>query len=199
MRASETKGSATIHVAELDSPVGVVAVAWRGDTIVGAFMDVAKNRTSWDPKYAKGGSGGALREWLATRFPNVAIEASEPQGPAKALVRYFDGDLRAIDRVAVDPGGTEFQARVWAALREIPPGETRTYSEMAAAAGRPGAARAAGGAVGSNPIPIVIPCHRVVGADRKLTGFGGGLPRKRWLLEHEGANVDPKTHQLNLL
>lgn len=199
MSANGNGNDTTIRMTELDTPVGVVAVAWRGDTIVGAFMDIAKNRTSWEPKYAKGGTGTALRTWVEERFPGTTIETSDPAGPATALVRYFDGDLHAIDRVAVDPGGTEFQARVWAALRAIPPGETRTYSEMAAIAGRPGAARAAGGAVGSNPIPIVIPCHRVVGADRKLTGFGGGLPRKRWLLEHEGANVDPTKSQLTLL
>jgi len=188
-----------IRMTEIETPVGEVVLAWRGDMFLGAFLELARDRTSWEPAYDTAGGGAALRKWITTRFPGAAIERGAPDGPALALVRYFAGDVRAIDRVRVDPGGTEFQARVWASLREIPAGETRTYSEIAAAAGRPGAARAAGGAVGSNPIPIVIPCHRVVGADRKLTGFGGGLPRKRWLLEHEGARIDAARGQLALL
>ena len=106
-----------------------------------------------------------------------------------ALRRYFDGDVDAIDALDVDPGGTDFQAAIWAELRRIPVGETTTYSDLAARVGHEGAARAAGGAVGANPIPVVIPCHRIVGADGRLTGFGGGLTRKRWLLEHEGAGA----------
>ncbi len=83
-------------------------------------------------------------------------------------------------------GGTDFQRRVWAALREIPSGTTRTYGDIAAELGEPGAARAVGLANGANPVAIVVPCHRVIGSAGALTGFGGGLERKRWLLEHEG-------------
>ncbi len=91
----------------------------------------------------------------------------------------------------MDAGGTAFQRRVWGALREIPPGRTRSYGQLAAAAGRPRAARAAGAANGANPVSLVVPCHRVVGADGRLTGYGGGLERKRWLLAHEaGAAAD---------
>jgi O-6-methylguanine DNA methyltransferase len=112
-------------------------------------------------------------------------------GPAPAALRcaleaYFAGDLGAIDDVPVATGGTPFQRTVWAALRRIPAGTTTSYGALAAIIGRPAAMRAVGLAVGSNPIAVVVPCHRVIGADYSLTGYGGGLPRKRWLLEHEG-------------
>jgi len=87
----------------------------------------------------------------------------------------------------VDPGGTEFQRTVWSALRTIPVGATRTYGQLAASIGRPTAPRAVGLANGRNPVAIVIPCHRVIGSNAALTGYGGGLPRKQWLLRHEGA------------
>ena len=89
--------------------------------------------------------------------------------------------------IPVDPGGTPFQARVWRALRRIPAGTTRSYGQIARKLGQPTALRAVGHANGRNPISIVVPCHRLVGADGSLTGYGGGLARKRWLLEHEGA------------
>jgi methylated-DNA-[protein]-cysteine S-methyltransferase len=100
---------------------------------------------------------------------------------------YLDGELHALDDIAVDPGGTEFQQTVWSALRRIPVGETRTYGQVAASIGRPTASRAVGHANGSNPVAIVIPCHRVIGSHAALTGYAGGLPRKQWLLRHEGA------------
>src|SRR5262245_16170763 len=111
----------------------------------------------------------------------------DPHGLTTAMNAYFDGDIEAIDRLPVDPGGTEFQSAVWRALREIPCGTTVSYGELARRIGHPTAVRAVGLANGSNPIPIVIPCHRVVGSDGSLTGYGGGIDRKRWLLTHEGA------------
>jgi methylated-DNA-[protein]-cysteine S-methyltransferase len=177
----------TIRYATLRSPVGPVAVAWRNGTVVAIHMQEATVRRSFETGYADVTPLERLRETLRRRFGAASLERDDAGAPAAALARYFAGDVRAIDSLEVDPGGTEFQSRVWRALRRIAPGTTRTYGEIAGEAGRPGAARAAGGAVGSNPIPIVIPCHRVVGASRELTGFGGGLPRKRWLLEHEGA------------
>ena len=98
---------------------------------------------------------------------------------------YFDGELAALDRVRVRTGGTEFQRQVWAALRLIPPGTTTSYGRLAAQIGRPGASRAVGLANRSNPVAIVVPCHRVIGADARLTGYGGGLHRKQWLIAHE--------------
>jgi len=104
---------------------------------------------------------------------------------AKVLHEYFDGDIYAIDVVKTHDLGTVFQAKCWAALRKIPAGQTRSYAQQARMIGKPKAMRAVGLANGANPISIVVPCHRVVGADGSLTGYGGGLPRKEWLLTHE--------------
>ena len=104
------------------------------------------------------------------------------------LAAYFAGELTAFD-LALAPRGTPFQERVWGALRDIPFGATTSYGELARRLGDPRATRAVGAANGRNPISIVVPCHRVVGADGSLTGFGGGIDRKRWLLAHEGARV----------
>src|SRR5688500_16265974 len=110
-----------------------------------------------------------------------------PREIRDALTAYFDGELAAIDRIPVEAIGSEFQQRVWAELRKIPVGTTTSYGALAKKLGKPGASRAVGLANGSNPIGVVVPCHRVIGADGTLTGYGGGLPRKQWLLEHEGA------------
>jgi len=104
-----------------------------------------------------------------------------------ALEAYLAGDLAALDAIAVDGGGTPFQKQVWKALRSIPPGETRSYGELAAILGQPTAARAVGLANGLNPINLFVPCHRVIGKSGALTGYGGGIERKRWLLAHEQA------------
>jgi methylated-DNA-[protein]-cysteine S-methyltransferase len=106
----------------------------------------------------------------------------------RALEAYFAGDLSATDTLPVATNGTHFQRQVWDALRRIPTGCTTSYGALAANIGYPKAARAVGMANGSNPIAIVVPCHRVIGSNRSLTGFGGGLPRKRWLLDHENVS-----------
>ena len=105
----------------------------------------------------------------------------------RRLAAYFDGEISAIDALGVATGGTEFQRSVWAALRQIPAGRTISYGTLATQIGRAKAVRAVGLANGSNPIGIVVPCHRVIGADQSLTGYGGGIERKLWLLRHEGA------------
>ena len=110
-----------------------------------------------------------------------------PKSILRALDAYFDGDLAALDDVRVATAGTPFQRAVWHALRSIPPGTTRSYGQLASQLGRASACRAVGAANGANPVAIVVPCHRVIGADGSLTGYGGGLPRKRWLLDHEHA------------
>ena len=110
-----------------------------------------------------------------------------PRGVADAITAYFDGELDALDRIEVATAGTKFQEAAWAALRTIPVGATRSYAQQASAIGAPKAVRAIGRANGDNPVAIINPCHRVIGANGDLTGFGGGLHRKRWLLEHEGA------------
>ncbi|WP_119418848.1 methylated-DNA--[protein]-cysteine S-methyltransferase [Desertibaculum subflavum] len=133
---------------------------------------------------------GRFRQLLRLHYGARGIEIVEqrPASPARRAVEaYFAGDLRAIDTLAVETGGTPFQRDVWAALRNIPAGETRSYGGLAVEIGRPKAVRAVGLANGSNPISIIVPCHRVIGSDGSLTGYGGGLPRKRWLLAHEGA------------
>lgn len=105
----------------------------------------------------------------------------------RRLDAYFAGEPSAIDALAVATQGTPFQSQVWAELRRIPLGRTISYGELAVRVGRPKAVRAVGLANGANPISIVIPCHRVIGSNSTLTGYGGGLHRKVWLLEHEGA------------
>jgi methylated-DNA-[protein]-cysteine S-methyltransferase len=117
--------------------------------------------------------------------PVTLREASRPSHAADALTAYFDGDLDAIADLATETNGTPFQRTVWAALRRIPAGSTMSYGALAAAIGRPKAVRAVGLANGANPIAIVVPCHRVIGANASLTGYGGGLHLKRWLLAHE--------------
>lgn len=106
----------------------------------------------------------------------------------RQLGEYFAGDRQAFD-LPLGPRGTDFQRRVWSALEEIPFGATTSYGALAASLGAPGSARAVGLANGSNPLSIVVPCHRVIGADGSLTGYGGGLERKLWLLRHEGATT----------
>ena len=112
--------------------------------------------------------------------------ARNPNNLTEALRRYFAGELTAIDGLPVQTGGTPFQREVWRALRTIPCGTTVSYGELAEQIGRPAAVRAVGLANGANPVGIVVPCHRVIGADGSLTGYGGGLERKSWLLAHEG-------------
>lgn len=122
------------------------------------------------------------------RGTTVLLRETAQVSPAMRAIRaYFDGDLAAIDRLEVATGGTPFQRAVWAALRTIPHGQTLSYLELAHRIGRPLAVRAVGMANGANPISIVVPCHRVIGSNATLTGYGGGLPRKRWLLAHEQA------------
>lgn len=113
--------------------------------------------------------------------------AINPGGISATIRNYFAGDLTAIDNIPTKTNGTAFQRQVWQALREIPLGTTISYGELAKRIGRPKAVRAVGLANGSNPVGVIVPCHRVIGSNGSLTGYGGGLNRKRWLLEHEGA------------
>ncbi len=118
---------------------------------------------------------------------SVTLRPRASQSEAhRALTDYFAGALQAIDRIPVATAGTPFQREVWAALRTIPAGDILSYASLAKRVGRPAAVRAVGLANGSNPIGIIVPCHRVIGANGSLTGYGGGLDRKRWLLNHEG-------------
>lgn len=136
--------------------------------------------------------GDGLRRAMGREYPGVAMEAGEaPDAIGSPLADYFEGDRDALMRIdwSLDgaAAGDGFQARVWRALWAVPVGQTLSYGEMARRAGEPGAAQAAGVALNRNPIPLVLACHRVVGADGAMVGFGGGLERKTWLLRHEGA------------
>jgi methylated-DNA-[protein]-cysteine S-methyltransferase len=128
-----------------------------------------------------------LRQQYAREGTVAIVVGPAPKAIRAAIEAYFDRDLTAIDRLPVKTGGTPFQREVWRLLRLIPAGKTTTYGKLAARLGVPNAARAVGMANGANPIGVIVPCHRVIGSDLSLTGYGGGLPRKQWLLTHEGA------------
>jgi methylated-DNA-[protein]-cysteine S-methyltransferase len=132
----------------------------------------------------------AMRAWLARHYPKAAVvEGRAPVAVRGAFEAYFAGKANALEGVAWQASGTPFQLKVWSALCTIPVGETLSYAGLAERIGRPTAVRAVGLANGANPISVLVPCHRVIGSDGSLTGYGGGLPRKRWLLELEGAAV----------
>lgn len=129
-----------------------------------------------------------MHRLFARHHPGAAFtEGPPPAALSAAVAAYFAGDVAALDSVPVAGIGSDFQRRVWAALRQIPAGETRSYGQLAAAIGQPSASRAVGLANGANPIGIVVPCHRVIGTGGALTGYAGGVERKAWLLRHEGA------------
>jgi methylated-DNA-[protein]-cysteine S-methyltransferase len=113
-------------------------------------------------------------------------ESADPNGICTRIGEYLLGELDALDDIRIDSGGTAFQRKVWTELRRIAPGEVVTYRGLAQRLKMPNSVRAVARANALNPISIVVPCHRVIGSDGSLTGYGGGLPRKRWLLEHEG-------------
>jgi len=127
-----------------------------------------------------------MKDVLQHRFGDIELRDSEnPLGVSSRLSAYLAGELDALDEIEVDPGGTEFQQVVWRELRRIPIGKTISYGQLAVRVGQPTASRAVGMANSKNPIGIVIPCHRVIGADGTLTGYAGGIVRKQWLLAHE--------------
>jgi len=170
-RVASAPAVTAVLLDEISSPVGRIAIAARGGRLCALeFGRVRLSRT------------------LARRFAGAPIRrAVNPFGLSAKIRAYLNGALAAVDSIPVDTGGTEFQRSVWRALRRIPAGRTMTYGELARALGRAAASRAVGAANGQNPISIVVPCHRLVGGDASLTGYGGGLWRKAWLLRHEGA------------
>lgn len=123
------------------------------------------------------------RHWGAVSL----FEGEVPVAVRTSFEAYFTGEMQALTTIPVATRGTTFQEAIWAALRAIPAGETRSYGELAAEIGNPTAVRAAGLANGRNPVALIVPCHRVIGANGSLTGYAGGLERKRWLLAHEAA------------
>jgi methylated-DNA-[protein]-cysteine S-methyltransferase len=136
-----------------------------------------------------------MRRLLRRRYGEVTLAPGPaPEAVTGPIRRYFAGDFDALREIPWRTAGTTFQQAAWQGLTSIPPGQTLSYGAFAAKLGSPTAVRAVGLANGANPVALVAPCHRVIGADGSLTGFGGGLPRKAWLLRHEGARfVDRAT------
>ncbi|HEV8019864.1 MAG TPA: methylated-DNA--[protein]-cysteine S-methyltransferase, partial [Candidatus Lustribacter sp.] len=164
-----------LYADRIDSPIGTLLIISDGAQLC------ALDYRGYDHR---------MNAFLAARYGEYRLtDADDPGGASSAVRAYLAGDIRALDAVAVDAGGTPFQARVWAELRRIPAGTTITYGELARRLGQPSASRAVGHANSLNPVAIVVPCHRVIGADATLTGYAGGLDRKRWLLQHEGVQL----------
>ena len=170
----------TVFADRISTPLGDV---WTVADESGALLQLdfdggryaPENEADFEQRYA---SEGCRLEWRPAALKPLA----------RALQSYFGGELRRFD-LATDPRGSEFQRRVWKELARIPYGSMVSYAQLAERIGRPGAARAVGRANATNPVAVVVPCHRVVGADGSLTGYAGGIERKRALLELEGALV----------
>lgn len=163
-----------LHRCETGSPLDPVCFVTRGEALLALDFGPVEGR---------------LLRLLQRRFGRgVTLTPAMGSHPVSAaLTAYVGGELQALDAIALDAGGTPFQQRVWTALRTIPPGEPTSYGVLAARLGSPSGARAVGLANGSNPVSLFIPCHRLVGSTGALTGYGGGIERKRWLLAHERA------------
>jgi len=165
--------SQTTYFTRYQSPIGELILAGDADRLSELLL----------PEH-HGTPAAASPEWIASAEPFVEA--------VRQLDAYFAGELTDFD-LPLDPRGTPFQMRVWRALEEIPYGVTKSYGEIAAHIGQPTAMRAVGLANGRNPLAIVIPCHRVIGAGGSLTGYGGGLDRKRWLLDLEARVLAVRT------
>lgn len=165
-----------------DTPIGPMVLMARGGVLLMMEFEDAEHRVE--------------RE-MTLRFKGAEHQpADDPFGFSSRLRAYFGGDLKAIEGIETDGGGTDFQRRVWAELKRIPCGTTLSYGGLATRLGDRNAMRAVGLANGRNPIAVVVPCHRVIGADGSMTGYGGGVERKIWLLEHEGARMAPQQAML---
>ena len=163
----------TLILDRFETPIGTAMAV-----VDGAGVLRALDWTDHEPR---------MRRLLARRYPGVWPQEGRSAPVRAAFDAYFAGEMRALEGLGVEPKGTAFQRKVWDALLSIAPGETLSYAGLASRIGAPTAMRAVGLANGSNPIALAIPCHRVIGANGTLTGYGGGLHRKRWLLTHEGA------------
>ncbi len=158
------------QMTSIPSPIGMLHLAWNERALTALEFEEGRDRLVARLAKKNGATNGG---------------SALPPEIKRALERYFDGDLSALDSVRVEAEGTDFQKKVWAELRKIPAGTTISYAELARRIGNPKAVRAVGAANGRNPVGLVVPCHRVIGADGGLTGYGGGLDRKAWLLDHE--------------
>jgi len=155
----------------IETPLGQVTVVVDGETLRAVDFEDNQDR---------------MKALLGRHYGDVELVQSPNKLEATMrIAAYFDGEFSAIEKLATATNGTEFQKNVWDVLRTIPAGESRSYQWLANRVGNPKASRAVGMANGANPISIVVPCHRVIGADGRLTGYGGGIERKSWLLRHE--------------
>lgn len=174
----------TLDTCTIESPVGPLRLIAHDDRLVACRFERVPERVE--------SALAQLHRYLGNCEPR---EHHDPAGSVGRLTRYFAGELRALDEQPVELLGTAFQRSCWEALREIPAGETWTYAQLARHIGKPAAVRAVGAANGANFVAIFVPCHRVIAADHTLWGYGGGLDRKRWLLNHEGAAFADKHAQ----
>ncbi len=166
----------TFNLDRLATPIGVALIASDDDGVLRAL--------DWED-YAP-----RMKELLRLQYGVVVLnEARAPRELRTALTGYFKGDLDRLNQIEWRVAGTPFQQKVWKALPKIPAGTTMSYGALAAKIGLPTAIRAVGHANGSNPISVVVPCHRLIGANGSLVKYGGGLERKRWLLQHEGVEI----------
>jgi methylated-DNA-[protein]-cysteine S-methyltransferase len=166
----------TFSVDRLETPIGAALIITDADGMLRAF--------DWEDHVTR------IRELLRLQYGMVELkEARAPKAIRSALSNYFNGDFDALKTIEWRIAGTPFQQKVWKALPKIRAGSTMTYGALAARLGSPNAMRAVGHANGSNPISVVIPCHRLIAADGSLVKYGSGLERKRWLLRHEGVAV----------
>lgn len=164
----------TVYLDRMTTPIGQLLLAHAGEQL--CLLDFEDHEARF-------------RAVLARRFGTTPhSDEPMPASMREAFEAYFDGILSALNSIPVHPIGTSFQQLVWGMLRRIPPGETRSYMELATAIGYPGASRAVGTANARNPIALIIPCHRVIDSQGRLAGYSGGIERKRWLLRHEGAH-----------
>jgi methylated-DNA-[protein]-cysteine S-methyltransferase len=162
-----------LWVDHVRSPLGTLTIVAADDALCTLAFPVARAR---------------MLARIRSRFPGVVLKRPrDPNGYATRVHPYFSGEFDALTGITVDCGGTSFEEQVWKALRTIPPGTTMTYRRLAEIVRRPRAVRAVGRANARNPVCLVVPCHRIIGSDGHLTGYGGGIWRKRWLLAHEGA------------
>jgi methylated-DNA-[protein]-cysteine S-methyltransferase len=172
----------TFGLDRLQTPIGVVLLVTDIDGVLRAL--------DWEDFESR------MRELLRLQCGAPLLQTTPaPDQIRAALNGYFAGDLDCLKMIKWRVAGTAFQRKVWTALRTIPAGTTVSYGRLAAQLGMPKAVRAVGLANGANPISVVVPCHRVIGANGSLTGYGGGLPRKRWLLEHEGVALKAVTRR----
>ena len=168
----------TFNLDRLDTPIGVALLVTDTEGVLRAL--------DWEDYASR------MKELLRLQYG--AVELKETQAPGdmrKALTAYFKGDLDRLGSIKWRVAGTPFQQKVWHALPKIPVGTTMSYGALAAKLDAPNAMRAVGHANGSNPISVVLPCHRLIGANGSLIKYGGGLERKRWLLAHEGVALQP--------